>query len=94
MNVILAWSSGKTSLITRNVAVCTCTVCGSNRSLAIEQLCTLMIRRRTTYIYYLLHIGLSNIRAQYKDDRCVAEHGVEVGVEEMRELVYSESAIR
>jgi hypothetical protein len=43
--------------------------------------------------YTLLYPLLSDIRAQYKDDGGVAEHRIEIGVEEMRELVDDDSTI-
>jgi hypothetical protein len=43
--------------------------------------------------YTLLYPFLSDIRAQYKDDGGVAEHRIEIGVEEMRELVDGDSTI-
>ena len=43
--------------------------------------------------YSLLYPLLSDIRAQYKDDGGVVEHMIEIGVEEMRELVDGDSTI-
>jgi hypothetical protein len=43
--------------------------------------------------YTLLYPLLSDIRAQYKDDGGVAEHRIEIRVEEMRELVDGDSTI-
>jgi hypothetical protein len=44
--------------------------------------------------YTMLYFVLSIIRLQFKDDGGVAEHGVEIGVEEMREQVDGVSTIR